>query len=88
MTIFKIYTIYDSKVSAYTIKPFCGQSKGSVVRELFDVVNGPDKSAPLAKHPHDYSLFEIGTFDDSTGVLAPYVAREHVIALHELINNE
>ena len=88
MTEFKIYTIYDSKVSAYVIKPFCAQSKGSVVRELFDVVNGTDKSAPIAKHPHDYSLFEIGTFDDITGVLSPYVAREHVIALHELLNKE
>ena len=88
MTVFKIFTIYDSKVSAYVIKPFCGQSKGSVLRELADVVNGADKSSPLAKHPYDYSLFEIGTFDDTTAELFPYVARQHVITLHELLNKE
>lgn len=88
MTMFKIFAIYDTKVSTYTIRPFCAPSKGSVLRELSDVVNATDKSAPMAKHPYDYALFEIGTFDDSTGLLSAYLAPEHVVTLHELINKE
>ena len=60
----KIYTVYDSKLEAY-MQPFFMQSKGQAVRAFTDSVNDP--STQFNKHPEDFTLFELGEYDDSTG---------------------
>lgn len=59
-----VYTIYDSKVKAY-MAPFMAQTNGAALRMFEDTVR--DEKTVLNKHPEDYSLFAIATFDDSTG---------------------
>lgn len=60
----KIYTVYDSKLEAY-MQPFFMQSKGQAVRAFTDSVN--DQTTQFNKHPEDFTLFELGEYDDSTG---------------------
>lgn len=84
MTLFRIFSVFDSKVCVY-LRPVFAQSKGQVIRELSDVVNDPAKQAAFSKHPGDYSLFEIGTFDDATASLVPHIAPERILVLHELV---
>lgn len=57
----KIYTVYDSAAMAY-ITPFFMPTDGQATRVFSDAVN--DRSHPYGRHPHDYTLFSIGEFDD------------------------
>lgn len=61
----KIYSIYDAKAEAW-LRPLFAQDNGSMLREFSDVAN--DKNHPIGKHPEDYALYELGTWDDKKGV--------------------
>lgn len=60
--ILKIFTIYDSKAEAY-LQPFFMKSVGEAMRAFEDAVN--DDKHQFAKHIEDYTLFEVGVFDDA-----------------------
>lgn len=59
-----VFSVYDSKVEAF-MNPFFMNSKGEAIRAFSDTV--ADSKHPFAKHPADYTLFCLGTFDNSTG---------------------
>lgn len=60
--IVKIFSVYDSKVEAY-IQPFFMQSRGQAIRAFGDTAG--DQTTNIGKHPADFTLFELGEFDDS-----------------------
>ena len=62
----KIYTIYDSKAKAY-LNPFFQPEDGTAIRIFSDCINSKDH--PFAKHPEDYTLFNIGAWADNTAIL-------------------
>lgn len=64
--ILKVFAVRDLKAEAF-LQPFFSPSVGSAMRAFSDAVN--DKNCPFNKHPADYALFEIGTYDDSSGLL-------------------
>ena len=39
---------------------------GMAVRSFADTVNTPDKDNVIAKHPEDFDLYSIGTYNDRT----------------------
>lgn len=57
----KCYAIYDAKAEAY-MAPFFLPSNGLATRAFQDMANDPNH--PIGQHPEDYTLFEIGAFDD------------------------
>lgn len=59
----KIYTVFDNAVKAF-LQPFFARSHGEAIRNFTDAVNDPKTS--LNAHPHDYSLWHIGDFDDNS----------------------
>lgn len=61
--IYKVYSVFDSKIEAY-LQPFFMQAKGQAIRGFSDLVN--DKNHVFGKHPEDYCLFELGSYDDSS----------------------
>ncbi len=67
----KIYTVFDSKPHAY-LPPFFMKSNGEAVRAFSDTVNNPESS--FNKHPEDYTLFELGNYDESTGKIETFDA--------------
>ncbi len=75
----RAFTVYDSKVDAY-LRPFFLQTPAEAIRSFKDTVN--DQQSTISKHPEDYTLFEIGTFDESTGVLEPITALGLGLALN------
>ena len=88
--IMNVYSIYDKAVQAY-MRPFFMPADGAAQRAFTDLVE--DKSHEMSKHPEDYSLFRIGSFDDSNGSLdrcEPYVVgRAHEIQAElALVNGE
>lgn len=58
-----VFTVYDSKTEAY-LPPFYMAAKGAAIRSFSDTCNDP--SHAFNKHPSDYTLFELGIFDDQT----------------------
>ena len=57
----KMFTVYDKKAKSY-LPPFYMQSTGQAMRTFEDTVN--DKEHAFGKHPEDYVIFEVGSFDD------------------------
>lgn len=64
----EVFCIFDSAAQAY-LPPFNLPTTEMAVRTFGDTVNDP--THPFSKHPQDYALFEIGTFDDSKGIITP-----------------
>lgn len=62
-----IYTIYDSKAEAY-MSPWFVDKDGQALREFQDVIR--NQESPFSKHPEDYTLFKIGTYDPNTAKLS------------------
>lgn len=61
-----MFSIYDKAIEAY-MRPFMAQAEGQATRMFQDIVC--DEQSDLFKHPEDYSLFKIGSFDDNNGEL-------------------
>lgn len=60
--IIKIFTIFDQKAEAY-LAPFFLNTKGQAIRAFSDSINDP--SHQFNHHPEDYTLFQLGEYDDS-----------------------
>lgn len=58
-----IFTIYDEKAEAF-FPPFYMPNKSMAVRQFGDMVN--DNKSQISLHPHDYTLFQLGQWDDNT----------------------
>ena len=61
--ILKIFVIFDSKAGAY-LPPFFMHAEGQATRAFSNMAN--DRSTQIGLNPEDYTLFEVGTFDDNT----------------------
>lgn len=80
--IFKAFNVYDSKVEAYNT-PFFLRHKGEALRSFEEIAN--DKSSAIGKHPGDFTLFEIGTYNELTGELACYESKINLGCAIELV---
>lgn len=58
--------IYDAKALGFT-QPLFVQALGQAVRSFSDSVN--DGKSEFARHPEDYTMFHVGSYDDATGLL-------------------
>lgn len=61
----KVFGVRDAKALAF-LQPFFSVSVGAAIRAFSDAVN-EDVKSPLGKHPEDYVLYELASFDDNTG---------------------
>lgn len=62
----EIFSSYDEKLQGYNL-PFFMPKKAQAIRHFADGINDP--STQISKHPGDYSLISLGTFDDETGII-------------------
>lgn len=63
--ILKVYTALDKAVNAY-LQPFFCRSKGEAIRSFTTAVNDPDHQ--FHKHAADFSLYELGEWNDAAGI--------------------
>lgn len=68
----KVYSVYDSKAQTYS-NPMISLAKGSMTRDFKTLAN--DKNHPIGKYPEDYTLFEIGEWDEFDGFINMYQAK-------------
>lgn len=68
--IYLLASIHDRSVDAF--QPIaCVRAKGEAIRHFQDAVNNDQQPGPLYKHPDDFDLYIIGTFDDTDGSIKP-----------------
>lgn len=60
----KMFVIFDVKAEAY-LPPFFMTATGLAIRTFSDMAC--DKNHQVGQHPEDYTLFEIGEYDQSNG---------------------
>jgi len=61
---YKVFAVWDQKVGEY-LQPFFMRTYGEAIRAWCEVVN--DKNSQFYKHGEDFTLFELGDYDGSTG---------------------
>lgn len=66
MTIMYVCAVFDTAVQAF-LQPFQVPHTGAAVRGFTDEINHSDKDQPMARHPDDYELYLLATFDTETG---------------------
>lgn len=81
----KMYTVYDQKAETHN-SPLCYQTVGQALRAFTDAANDPNSA--IAKHPEDYTLLEIGTFDDSRGTVEPHDKPHLIGSANQYITQE
>jgi hypothetical protein len=57
-----IYSVYDSKAEAFMLPQFY-QTKGIAIRAFVEAVN--TEGTPFNKYPADFTMFELGSFEDN-----------------------
>jgi len=67
----EMFTIYDGKAEAY-LPPFFLHQIAMASRVFSDCINSKDHQ--FSKHPEDYTLFHIGSFDDNTAKITSFTA--------------
>lgn len=64
---FVVLAVFDSAAQAY-MRPIFAPAVGTVVREFSDELNRKDAGNEMSKHPDDYVLYQLGHWDDQTGM--------------------
>jgi len=59
----QIMAVYDSKAEVYN-RPFFVEAVGIALRSFMDLLK--EGTHDFAKHPEDYTLFHLGSFDNKT----------------------
>lgn len=61
-----MFAVYDSKAQAY-LAPFPANTHGIAERMFSDLVN--QQGHQFNRHPQDYTLYKIGTFETDNGTI-------------------
>lgn len=64
----KILSVYDNKAESYS-PPMCFKTKGEAIRAFETTCKDPQSQ--FAMYSDDFTLIEIGEFNEQTGVLTP-----------------
>jgi len=84
LMIHNMFAIHDSKAKAY-LPPFVMPEKGQAIRVFSDCINSDDHQ--FSKHPADYTLMHIATFDDSIGIVTSCELTESMANGLELVTS-
>lgn len=70
------YSLYDRKTLVYH-NPFFALTDSAASRIVADIVG--DQNTSVGRHPGDYVLYRVGTYDDGLGLMLPETPIQHVI---------
>lgn len=62
-----IFAVRDRAADVFGT-PMFGVSKGTIIRGFGDEINRKDPNNQLNKHPEDFDLYELGSYNDETGL--------------------
>jgi len=78
----KVFAVWDNAVGAY-LTPHVIQTRGLALRAFMDEGSRPESQ--FAKHPLDFSLFELGDYDDELGCFINHNAPVNLGTLSSLM---
>lgn len=73
----KMFSVFDVKAAVYGA-PFFMPNAAVAIRTFVDNVNQDHPNNNWFKHPEDFTLYHLGTFDDSLGTVQ---SLEHPVPL-------
>lgn len=76
-----LYVIFDSTAQIYNT-PFKFINDQTCIRAATDIRRDP--STEIYKHPSDFTLFGLGTYDDTTAEVMPYGTLKRILHFHEI----
>lgn len=79
-----VYAVYDQAAKAY-LAPFFLNNDEMAIRIFRDCANSNDHQ--FGRFPSDYTLFHLGTFDDTTGMLESWAPQKIISALEVLVDD-
>lgn len=79
----KIYCVYDSKVESFGT-PFFFKTKGEALRGFTEIAN--DGKTQIGRYPADFTLFEVGDYDERSCKFDLYNTPISVVIAIELVN--
>lgn len=79
--VLKVFTVYDSKVAAYK-QPIFMRNAGEAIRAILDVMSNSEH--PFSKYAEDYTLFELGEYDDDNASFNMELTPKSLAKLNEL----
>lgn len=65
--IWKMYSVFDAASKTY-LQPFCSKLDAEAIRSFSTAFK--DAGTPMFTSPLDFTLFRVGDFDDSNGIIA------------------
>jgi hypothetical protein len=77
-----VYTIFDSKSLIFNT-PFFAVADGAAKRMVADLA--ADLSTTVGRHPTDYILYRLATYDDNLALFDLLPIREHVADVISLV---
>jgi len=78
----QVYAVYDAAVGCY-MQPFFLRSKGEALRSFMDAVS--DRKTQFSIHPEDFSLFQVGEYEEATGTLIPSLTPVKIVAALDVV---
>lgn len=66
----KIFSVFDKKVGAYK-RPFISDNEVEATRGLQTAMRDPEIQISL--FPEDFDLYEMGIFNDNSGLIEPII---------------
>lgn len=78
----KAFSILDTKANIFN-GPFLLRTTGEAIRAFHDLCNDPQST--INKHPDDYRMFYVGTFDQELGIFNELAKPELVSTAADLI---
>lgn len=79
--------VWDSAVQSFGT-PFFVTNVGGALRSFKDEVNRTDGASAVATNPDDFTLYEIGTFDNESGKLSGPVENKVIARGKDLVINK
>jgi hypothetical protein len=77
------FCIFDAKAEAY-IEPFKCHAVGQAIRSFMDIIANPQ--SVIAKHPEDFVLFHLGSWDQFTGSYTSFTTPKPIATALSLIS--
>lgn len=65
----QLCSVFDSKAKVFS-NPFVSTNNATALREFERAVN--DRNTDLFNYPTDYSLYNLGVFDDNSGLITSH----------------
>lgn len=83
--IYKMFSVFDNAAKAF-YPPFYQRSTAEAIRSFSDSVR--DTKHVFCAHPEDYTLFEVGAFDDSNCQLVGLDPPHRVMLAVEVVQQQ